>query len=140
MRPQPLARLVLLVDDDPVARHLLGRLLVGMGFTVQTAAEGHAALAAIAVHPPDLILSDVQMPYLDGLGLLRVIRQRGLTIPIVLMSADPGAVHLPLDVPFLPKPVDLERLVEVIDTVTALASPAPVIADVFSFDLGNLST
>jgi two-component system response regulator GlrR len=122
----PLSCSVLLVDDDPAARGLLGRLLTGMGFTVQTAANGHVALAAIAADPPDLIISDIQMPHLDGLGLVQEVRRLGQTIPIVLISADPEAVRLPPNVPFLPKPVDLTRLAELLDTCLAGKSSPPV--------------
>ncbi|MEA2584852.1 MAG: hypothetical protein QOF33_2937 [Thermomicrobiales bacterium] len=113
---------VLVVDDDPLARHLLGRLLAGIGFAVQAVEDGLAALAAVAAAPPDLILSDVQMPGLDGPGLIHELRRRGQAVPVVLASADPDAGRLLPDVPFLAKPVDPTQLAAL---VTALLAAAP---------------
>jgi CheY-like chemotaxis protein len=123
---------VLIVDDDPQGRELLRRLLTSLGYIVQTAPDGRAALGIVDATQPDLILSDLQMPHMGGRGLIHEVRRRGRTMPIVLMSADPGAIILPPDVLFFPKPVDLQRLIEVIDTLTALASPLPVISGVLA--------
>jgi CheY-like chemotaxis protein len=123
---------VLIVDDDHHGCALLRRLLTDLGYTVQTAPDGRAALEIVDADQPDLILSDLQMPHLDGHGLVHEVRRRGRTMPIVLMSADPGAVILPLDVLFFPKPIDLERLIEVIESMMALASPLPVTSGVLA--------
>ena len=82
---------VLVADDNADMREYVRRLL-GSRFDVETVADGEAALAAIHRQPPDLLLSDVMMPRLDGAGL--VARLRGdpqtSTLPIILLSARAG--------------------------------------------------
>jgi CheY-like chemotaxis protein len=68
------------------------RRLLGARYDVQVAEDGEAAHAAIEKHPPDLVLSDIMMPRLDGLGLLTRLRSnpRTSTLPIILLSARAG--------------------------------------------------
>jgi len=86
----PRAR-VLLADDNADLRDYLTRLLT-VQYEAQAVANGAQALAAARAEPPDLILSDVMMPELDGLGLLRALRAdpRTSAIPVVLLSARSG--------------------------------------------------
>jgi signal transduction histidine kinase len=83
---------ILLADDNADMREYLARLLHERGWIVQGVGDGHAALAAAKAQPPDLILSDVMMPGLDGFALLRALRADSLTasIPVVLLSARAG--------------------------------------------------
>jgi signal transduction histidine kinase/DNA-binding response OmpR family regulator len=82
---------ILLVDDNADMRGYVRRLL-DTYYYVQVAKDGQAALAAIEKHPPDLVLSDIMMPGLDGLGLLTRLRSnpRTSTLPIILLSARAG--------------------------------------------------
>jgi signal transduction histidine kinase len=82
---------VLLADDNADMREYVRRLL-GRHWTVETVADGEAALAAARERPPDLILTDVMMPVLDGFGLLRELRAdpRTRTVPVILLSARAG--------------------------------------------------
>jgi PAS domain S-box-containing protein len=82
---------ILLVDDNADMRDYIRRLLSGT-YTVDTAADGVAALEAIERNPPDLVLTDVMMPRMDGFELLRSLRSNAATqdIPIVLLSARAG--------------------------------------------------
>ena len=82
---------LLLVDDNVDMRDYLQRLL-GERYDVQAAEDGEAALAAIEKRPPDLVLSDIMMPRLDGLGLLARLRSNPRTsaLPIILLSARAG--------------------------------------------------
>ena len=82
---------ILLADDNADMRNYVGRLL-GQSYVVDIVADGEAALVAIAQARPDLIVTDVMMPKLDGFGLLRAIRadQRTRTIPVLLLSARAG--------------------------------------------------
>jgi putative two-component system response regulator len=68
---------ILIVDDDPVALELLRDTLVDAGHDVTCAADGRAALDAVAGSTPNLIISDWEMPRLDGLGLAEAIRRGG---------------------------------------------------------------
>jgi len=85
--PIPQAR-VLVVDDNADMRGYLTRLLQPH-WQVEAVGDGAQALAAIARRPPDLVVSDVMMPRLDGFGLVRALRSDPMTrsIPILLLSA-----------------------------------------------------
>ncbi|WP_395815223.1 ATP-binding protein [Archangium minus] len=82
---------ILLVDDNTDMRHYLQRLLAEH-WTVEAVADGVMALEAARKRVPDLILSDVMMPGLDGFGLLRELRAdpRTQTVPVILLSARAG--------------------------------------------------
>src|SRR5690242_3024284 len=99
--------LVLVVDDEAAIRELLQLALEDEGYQAHRAASGAEALAAVARETPDLVLSDVWMPQMDGLSLARRLVRLG--IPVILMSAMATAVDLP-GVAFLRKPFDLDRL------------------------------
>lgn len=85
-------RLVLLADDNADMRRYVERLLERAGYRVKALADGRAALEAARAEPPDLILSDVMMPELDGFGLLSAVREdAGLRdVPVILLSARAG--------------------------------------------------
>lgn len=80
---------VLVVDDDPDKRNLLEVALTMEGYSVRTTADGKAGLAAVESYQPDLIVTDVMMPGMDGYELARCIRRNPLTkfIPIILQTA-----------------------------------------------------
>jgi signal transduction histidine kinase len=79
---------VLLADDNADMREYIRRLL-GRHWTIEAVADGQAALAAARAHTPDLVLTDVMMPGLDGFRLLRELRAdpRTRTVPVILLSA-----------------------------------------------------
>jgi PAS domain S-box-containing protein len=88
---QNLKSKILLADDNADMRDYIRRLLSG-SYIVQTVADGVAALSAIEKNPPDLVLTDVMMPGMDGFELLRSLRSNPATqdIPIILLSARAG--------------------------------------------------
>ena len=109
---------ILVVDDDPCLLHALVELLRDAGYTVEQASDGLVALRQIARQVPDLILSDVRMPQLDGIGLATTLAPHTPPIPIILMSAHPlpyGCAQ-----PFLRKPFEFEAL------LTRIARTLPV--------------
>jgi PAS domain S-box-containing protein len=85
-------RRVLLADDNSDMRDYVRRLLESHGYRVRAVADGQQALDAARAEPPDLVLTDVMMPQLDGFGLLRAIRDdpRLAGIPVVMLSARAG--------------------------------------------------
>ena len=87
-----LGKRIVLADDNADMRAYVGRLLEGEGYTVATADNGEDALALAREATPDLILSDVMMPGLDGFGLLRAVRgdPRLAGAPVILLSARAG--------------------------------------------------
>ncbi|QSQ23950.1 response regulator [Pyxidicoccus parkwayensis] len=101
---------VLLVDDDPSLLRLYTRVLENLGCTVATAPDGREALTMAPVLCPDLIITDVTMPKMDGLELCRALREdaalRG--IPVIVHSAL-DAVVTPPGVAFLRKSGDLKE-------------------------------
>jgi CheY-like chemotaxis protein len=80
---------VLVVDDDSACRDAFQYLLEDLGATVLVAPDGIAALAVLSEHDPDLVLSDVLMPGLDGYALVRRVREdeRRTTLPVIGVSA-----------------------------------------------------
>ncbi|QEL15392.1 response regulator [Limnoglobus roseus] len=79
---------VLVVDDTPLDRHLAGALIQERaGWTAVFAEDGRQALDLIRRDPPDLVLTDLQMPELNGLELVEAVRREHPGIPVVLMTA-----------------------------------------------------
>jgi DNA-binding response OmpR family regulator len=79
---------ILVADDDGLTARFLHSLLSEKGYDVAVADDGEQALELVGTHRPDLILSDMVMPYLDGMDLLRALRGdvRHARIPIILLS------------------------------------------------------
>ena len=86
---------ILIVDDDEDIRELVEITLEDSTYRLLTAEDGEAGLAAIHAHQPDLVILDWVMPKLDGLGVLRKLRQHPLTagIPAVLLTSESDQEH-----------------------------------------------
>ena len=111
---------VLVVDDDPDMRFMLKLLLERGGYQVTQAGDGLAALHSIKAQMPDLVLTDLRMPMMDGAELLVRLRAAEETakLPVILITAYavlPTTVELADET--IPKPFAPERVVE---TVTRL--------------------
>lgn len=78
---------VLVVDDDEDTRGLLREILAKEGYDVETASDGKSALERITDRLPDLVMSDIHMPSLDGMSLLDELRNRHQDVPVILMTA-----------------------------------------------------
>jgi DNA-binding NtrC family response regulator len=115
---------VLVAEDDREMRELLERLLVDEGFRVVTAIDGHQTVQRIDEGDFDLVLSDVRMPGLDGMEVLRRAMARRLHQPVILMTAfgsissaveamRAGAFH------YLTKPFNLDDLLEIVNEASA---------------------
>ncbi|HYH21650.1 MAG TPA: response regulator [Azospirillum sp.] len=88
---------VLVIEDEAFTRMVLAKMLSTLGFrAVHQAADGEAGLAAVREHRPDVVVCDVEMAPLDGLGFLRALRASGdarsSALPVVFMTnrADEG--------------------------------------------------
>ena len=79
---------VLIVDDESAILDTLRILLKNDGFDVRVAQGGKAGLEAIASHSPQVVLSDIRMPRVDGIQLERTCRERWPGIPVLLMSGE----------------------------------------------------
>ncbi|MCC6756162.1 MAG: response regulator [Solirubrobacterales bacterium] len=104
-------RNLLIVDDDRHIVAMLASLLEDAGFVVRKAYDGRSALQEAELSPPDLVLSDIAMPKLNGLALAQRLRDRG--IPVVLLSAAVSNPQL-TGIPFVAKPFDLDQILEVV--------------------------
>jgi two-component system, OmpR family, response regulator MprA len=81
---------VLIVDDDAGVRRMLARTLEAEGYGVTAVADGGSALVEIERSAPDLIVLDVSMPGMDGLGVTRRLRGKGDALPVLLLTARDG--------------------------------------------------
>jgi sigma-B regulation protein RsbU (phosphoserine phosphatase) len=106
-------RSILVVDDDHDLVELLVALFDEEGYRVRYAFDGQAAFQEITHNTPDLVLTDIMMPELDGLTLLRRLRRLGCPTPVVLMSAVYREVDEP-NVPLMQKPFDLDTVLEAV--------------------------
>jgi len=118
---------ILVVEDNAVDRLLVGKLLAkGINLTAAYADNGRAALDAIAKDVPDLVLTDMQMPEMDGLQLVREVRQRFPLVPIILITAH-GSEELAVEAlrsgaaSYVPKQNLAGELVKTIERVLNLA-------------------
>lgn len=91
----PPAPLILIVDDSITVRRVTARLLEREGYRIATAADGLAALHAIAEEKPDVVLSDIEMPQMDGFELLRNIRNNAdlQGLPVIMITSRTAAKH-----------------------------------------------
>ncbi len=113
---------ILLVDDDSGVREVISFTLRSTGYDVVEAASGEEALRIITFAVPSLIITDLKMSRIDGMSLLRITRNLGLSIPSIVISAygsngqiqeavELGVIHQ------LDKPYDRDELRKAVSTV-----------------------
>jgi two-component system response regulator AtoC len=111
---------ILCVDDDPAVGKVLSALLTQADFEVVLAASGKDALASLDRRPIDLVVSDLRMPGLGGMDLLRTVRERWPEMPVVILTAH-GTVPLAVEAmragaaDFLLKPFDRDEVLFVLE-------------------------
>jgi CheY-like chemotaxis protein len=124
LTPDP--ALIVVVEDDSDTREAFAAFLRGEGFEVVEAANGHAALDIVSASRPDAVVTDLRMPRMDGIQLIRALRTADATrrLPIVCVSGDgeyaSEATAVGCDA-FLPKPCDLDKVVEALTRLIASA-------------------
>jgi DNA-binding NtrC family response regulator len=84
---------ILVVDDDAASRELAAEILESRGHAVAAVPDGRAALDHLAAHPCDLILSDMRMPGVDGMGLLQALQRNGHHASIIIATAYASIEH-----------------------------------------------
>jgi two-component system response regulator GlrR len=117
---------ILLVDDDPDLLHLLAIRLKSAGYNVTTADSGERALAAIAAGLPQLVITDLRMPGMDGLALFDSVQRDHPALPVVILTAHgniPDAVAATKRGVFgyLTKPYDSNILIEQVEAALRLS-------------------
>lgn len=146
---------VLVVDDEPDLIAAYVRALTAAGFTVDKASNGKSAIERVVSTRFDAIVSDISMPELDGIGLLRAVREIDWDVPVVLVTGgasletalqavEYGALR------YLQKPVDMHNLVAVLkkavrlgkmarlkrEAVELLGDPTKILGDRASLEVG----
>lgn len=121
-RQPPLEGLNLVcADDEPIALTILAEILTEAGATVRTAKDGEQAVKLVKTHPTDAVLLDIQMPVMDGITAMKILRSEGFDNLIIAVTAasrqeaqtilDSGADH------YVSKPVIAKELVEMVRQV-----------------------
>jgi two-component system, NtrC family, response regulator AtoC len=111
----PQGATILVCDDEELIRWSLAEHLRGEGFTVIEAEDGLDALEKVERHAPDLMISDIKMPRMDGLTALRTLRERDFDLPVIMLTAH-GAVDSAIEATelgakaYLSKPFDLREV------------------------------
>jgi two-component system OmpR family response regulator len=121
-------RRVLVVDDEENVTHLVSSALRFDGFETVTADNGQSALAAVAESDPDLVVLDVMMPGMDGLGVLQNLRAAGSQVPVIFLTARDsatdriGGLRAGAD-DYVVKPFSVEELLARVHAVLRRAAP-----------------
>jgi DNA-binding NtrC family response regulator len=116
------AERVLIVEDDAAARVGLEQLVRSWGFTAESAKDGEDALEKVTSFRPAIVITDLVMPRMDGLGLLRALQQQGADATTLLLTAQ-GTVETAVEAmkegayDYLTKPVDIQRLKILLDKI-----------------------
>jgi DNA-binding NtrC family response regulator len=111
---------ILVVDDEPTARQGLEKLLRRKGYRVQAEADGEAALQAAAECAPDVVVTDLKMPKMDGIELLKQLRAQDRDVPVIVATAfgevasAVAAMRAGAD-DYLTKPLELDELILAIE-------------------------
>lgn len=107
--------LILIVDDDQDILKLIGMRLRAAGYNTATANNGSEAMSAIALQRPDIVISDLRMPAMDGMALLESVHQTHPTLPVIILTAHGSIPDAVLATQrgvfgFLTKPFDSQEL------------------------------
>jgi DNA-binding NtrC family response regulator len=127
---------ILIVDDEPNMRKVLGAMLRHAGYDVLTATDGLDALEVLATHNVDAVITDLRMPRLDGMGLLRRMADTFPTVPVILITAH-GTVESAVQAlkngafDFITKPFDRTEMRQVVAKAlrTRALGPGQVLAE-----------
>jgi CheY-like chemotaxis protein len=120
---------ILIVDDDEPSRQLMADTLSDAGYSVDEAADGYEALSIAAHHSPDLVLSDLSMPGIDGIELARRLHVFAEALPVVLTTGLEEtrdvvtAAHAYGAVACLKKPMSVDELIWTIDRALVCLPP-----------------
>jgi len=128
---------VLVVDDETSLVRAIERMLTAGGYDVTTAGDGRRAAELLAEGTFEAVVSDIDMPRLNGIQLLKVVRQRDLDVPVILMTGNPNletavqaVAHGALQ--YLIKPVDIAALMKVVGRAVRLNRMAHLKRDAFA--------
>ena len=117
---------ILVVDDDQDILKLISMRLVAAGYHITTANNGAEAMSSIALQRPDLVISDLRMPAMDGMALLEAVHSAHPTLPVIILTAHgsiPDAVRATQRgvFGFLTKPFDSQELLQQVASALRLS-------------------
>lgn len=115
---------ILVVDDEHFVRDLLEKILRRQGYDVRAAAHGEAALAAVEAEVPDLVITDVVMPGIDGFELLRRLKALHPTLKVIVLTGFARRQSISDFMlygadGYLSKPFQVAELVQAVEAATA---------------------
>ena len=122
VEPKVTSERLLIVEDDPAARIGLEQLVKSWGFIAESAGDGEEALEKVTTFRPAIVITDMVMPRMDGLALLRALPQQGADVTTLLLTAQ-GTVETAVEAmkegayDYLTKPVDIQRLKILLDKI-----------------------
>lgn len=116
---------ILVVDDDPQVQQLLIHNLTKHGFEVTAASDGLAAIGILGRAPHDVVITDLRMPGMDGMSLLRCIREQDIDIPVLVLTGSPDMQSAIRAIEYgvfryLTKPVPTPQLIEAVSRAASL--------------------
>ena len=127
-----MSKRVLVVDDDPVVRILVGECLSAKGYHVTVAEDGADCFRHLASDSPDIVVLDFFMPDMTGMEVLLEMRKNPLyaKLPILMLSADSGTEKIlkennALPNAFLQKPIALDQIINAIADISNARSESP---------------
>lgn len=109
---------ILVVEDDADIRATIAAILEMEGYAVELASNGEEAIKVVSHRRPSLVLLDMRMPVLDGWGFARVLRERGVRVPIIVMTAAQDAGRWAREIGaqgYIAKPFDLGDLLSQVE-------------------------
>ncbi len=123
---------ILVIDDEPMVREAVGRVLTSEGYAVAYAHDGADAIARLSVDPPDAILLDLMMPGMNGRQFLSALRtELGLDLPVVVMTAVHGLGQRAISLgatDVVEKPFDVDELLNKVALAVFRARQTPAAA------------
>ena len=111
-------RPILVIDDDPAILDTVSEILGDEGYPVELAANGAEGLQALDRVSPAVVLLDMRMPVLDGWRFAHVLKERGIKLPILVMTAAQDARRWAQEIgadAYLAKPFDLLTLIDTVE-------------------------
>jgi len=118
---------ILLVDDEPDTLELMEELFIGKGYIADTATNGIEAIEKVKQNEPDIILSDIRMPQMDGMQLLQVLNKDYPNIPIIMATAH-GTIETAVQAmkmgakDYILKPLRLDEILAKVERISQLSS------------------
>jgi CheY-like chemotaxis protein len=117
---------ILVIDDDPAILSTVVDILEFEGYPVAQARNGAEGLSVLEAVNPTLILLDMRMPVLDGWGFAQALHERGIHLPILVMTAAQDARRWAYEIGaegYIAKPFDVSALLDAVETLLGYGGP-----------------